>query len=667
MPSKPAENHAADRHDRPTRKLAAARGRWDADRIGELTVGFVIPFALVVYLALREGGYDEIVRSEVGIVVWWMILLGAIVAALPRRTDRRGWIALGLLTAFCAWTGLASIWSESAERSVVELARVASLLGLFAFALLTQGPGSLRRMVAAVGSAIAFVGLLSLTSRFQPGWFPANEVAEVLPTEQARLNYPLAYWNGVAELIAIGLPLLLWAASGARTIAARALATAVLPALLLTVYFTLSRGGALAAALAIVALLALHPRRLALVPPIALGATGGAILIAAASQRSDLSDALLNADAYAQGDEMTLITIAVCVLAGLAAAGLTAVARRRQLRVPTVSARAAGVGVAVVAVIAVAGFVVADGPSRASDNWTEFKQPVTPGDDAARFESASGSGRYQWWRSAVDANASAPVIGIGPGTFELWFARSESELSGPVQDAHSLYLETLGELGVVGLLLLLGFLGTVGAVALARSLRSRRRSDTAEAALVAAALAALVAFAVAAAIDFAWEMTVLAACFMLLAGVIVGPREPAGEGFRQPPLLARLGVSALALVAVAVIFVPMSGTAAVRESQAQVRAGELAAAVESAQRAADWLPFAASPHLQEGLVLELGGDLDGALDAARQATEAEPTDWRHWLLLSRVQSELGLDEEATRSYQESRSLNPRSPVFSESP
>ncbi|MEA2218426.1 MAG: hypothetical protein QOJ35_1052, partial [Solirubrobacteraceae bacterium] len=39
---------------------------------------WTLAFAVVFYLALSNGGYDTIVRSQVGVAVWWIVLLGAL-------------------------------------------------------------------------------------------------------------------------------------------------------------------------------------------------------------------------------------------------------------------------------------------------------------------------------------------------------------------------------------------------------------------------------------------------------------------------------------------------------------------------------------------------------------------------------------------------------------
>ena len=139
------------------------------------------------------------------------VLLGAVVGILPTaRISRAGWVALGLLSAFAVWTALGITWSESAERSAAEAARVAAYLGVFALALAAQGRDGLRRTANAVAAAIALIGVLALLSRLHPAWFPTNDAAQLLePDVGNRLSYPVNYWNGLAALLAMGIPLVL--------------------------------------------------------------------------------------------------------------------------------------------------------------------------------------------------------------------------------------------------------------------------------------------------------------------------------------------------------------------------------------------------------------------------------------------------------------------------
>jgi cytochrome c-type biogenesis protein CcmH/NrfG len=62
-------------------------------------------------------------------------------------------------------------------------------------------------------------------------------------------------------------------------------------------------------------------------------------------------------------------------------------------------------------------------------------------------------------------------------------------------------------------------------------------------------------------------------------------------------------------------------------------------------------------------VLELERRFPAAAAAAAQATRAEPTDWRTWLVRSRIDAERGAPAAALAAYRRARSLDPRSPVF----
>lgn len=657
------------------KRLSACSSGWGGGpevapetRLGNVLAGSAMPFVLVLYLSLEGGGYDAVVRSEVGIAVWWIVVVAALIGVLPLgRIVRPGWTALGMLIAFAAWTGLAAIWSESAERSIIELARVVTLLGIFALALATQGPGFLRRVAGSVAAAVAVVGVLSLASRLHPGWFPPTEVAESLPTEQARLSYPLTYWNAVATLIAMGGPLLLWTATAARSKVARALSVAVLPALALTVYYTLSRGGIAEAAVGAGVLLALHPRRLTLIPPVLLGGAGAAVLILFGSERSELADGLLTPTALDQGAAMFWIVLGVCLVVGLLAAAVQILEGRGSLSFPTVPRRLAlRATLAVVAVLLV-GAVATGVPGHLSDSWEQFKQPVTPGSDSGRFSSVSGSGRYQWWSAAVDAGESDPLKGIGPGTFEFWWARGDGGVPGFVRDAHSLYLESFGESGVPGGILITAFVFGIVGVGVARGLTWREEDE--RVAMVAAATAAAAAFAAAAAVDWSWEMTVLPVAFLLLGAGLLGQGATVPEELDEPPVAIPMWVPprpiliGLAVLSLAIISLPMLGEQAVRRSQDEVNQGRLIDALQSARSAEGLLPFAATPRLQEALVLELGGALPEAERAAEEAADKEPTNWRNWLILSRIETELGDNGPATDAYRQAKLLNPRSALF----
>src|SRR5215211_107181 len=151
------------------RRFGASLPRPDAPG----TAAWLVPAILIVYLGLNNGGYDLVERSEVGIAVWWIVAVGTAVGLLPTAGgSAAGRLMLGLLSAFAAWTALSLGWTESAERTAIELARTASYLGVFALALGIQGTGRWRQVLHGVATGAGIVAGIAILARLEPTWFP---------------------------------------------------------------------------------------------------------------------------------------------------------------------------------------------------------------------------------------------------------------------------------------------------------------------------------------------------------------------------------------------------------------------------------------------------------------------------------------------------------------
>ncbi|MFL5908425.1 MAG: hypothetical protein ACJ75Z_12620, partial [Solirubrobacterales bacterium] len=255
---------------------------------------------LIVYVALRAGGYDAIPRDEVGIIVWWALLLGVAVGALsveligiPAR------VVAFVFVALVAWTALALSWTPSAERTMTELARVVTYLGVFGLALAVQRGRRWRPLLFGVTTGIAVVAALAVLSRLHPQWFPANDVGRVLPGIQIerRLAYPLNYSSALGAFAAMGLPLLLASTAAARTFAGQLLAAAALPVAGLAFYLSSSGTATLVLVAGLVAFIVLTPDRLPKIATAGVGAAGTAILGYAVNQRAALDRGLPTPDA----------------------------------------------------------------------------------------------------------------------------------------------------------------------------------------------------------------------------------------------------------------------------------------------------------------------------------------------------------------------------------
>jgi O-antigen ligase len=632
---------------------------------------WLLPLALILYLSLNNGGYDIIERSEVGIIVWWIVLLGTLVGALPAAGGTPvGWLMFALLAVFVGWTALSLSWTESAERTATELARAATYLGVFALALALQGGGRWRYMLYGVTTGVVLVVGIAVLSRLEPTWFPDQQTARFLPGAQleGRLAYPLNYSSGLSALSALCLPLLLAASSSARTLPIRALSLAAMPVVGLALWFTGSSLSVPLAALGLVVFLGLAPDRLPKLASLLIAAGGGAILIAAAAGKEGLDRGLRTEAAQREGDDMLLIALAVIAGVAVVHVLLDIALRRRErpgwLRIPP---RAAAGALAVAVAAAVLAGLATGAPGELSERWDDFRSlnRTDPTEDPreAQILDVSSSGRYQYWEAAVDANRTEPLVGIGPGTFEFWWAR-EGSFAIFVRDAHSLYMEVLAELGIVGLVLILAFSVGVLGIGVARLVAAPPQLRLG----LAAAVAACCVFVAGAAVDWIWELAVLPATFLVLAAIcIAGGRgespsaapRPASTWHTSRDRLARAALAMVSLAALAVAAIPLAGTTALKDSQAEAREGDLESALAEARLAADIQPYAATPRLQEAVLLERRGDLDAASAAAREATESESTNWRTWLILSRLEAERDNAEAAVAAYREAAALNPR--------
>jgi hypothetical protein len=639
----------------------------------EAVSAWTLAGAIVLYLAVQGGGYDIVVRAQVGIVVWWIVLIGAASRLLPAaRLRRSAWGALALFGGFVAWTALASTWSLSSERSLQELSRVAGYLGILilAIAVHRDRKRAVRHTIHAVATAVVAVACLALASRLRPDLFPgARQTTAFLPGTESRLGWPLNYWNALAALTALGLPLLLAIATSARTLRAQAAGAAAIPIVALCGYLTFSRGGALAIAAALLAFFALSPER---IPKLATGlvtAAGSVALIAAVAHRSAIEQGLANSAVRHEGNTLLVSIVLVCVGVAIAQAGIGLAGRHgtppRWMVVPPARARRLLLAGATACVVIA---LLAGTPARISHAWQDFKNPSAATlhqYSIERFSTASGNGRYDYWKTAINATGGHTLGGSGPGTFQLlWLPRAP--YFSYVQNAHSLYFETLTEVGVVGVALLVAFLALVLGAVITLVARSRDEARVRAAGLAAA----LVAFLVAAGSDWVWQVAALPAAFLLLAGAVLAPQRVSAH---TAPVRAvasrwavRVGGAAVALVCIVATAVPLATATAVRKSQAAASSGHGAAALADARTATRLEPGAASPQIQLALVLELQGDVRDALTAAQRATGDEPANWTAWLVRSRLAAEAGHPRASLAAYRRARSLNPRSPLFAQS-
>jgi len=647
-------------------QIASGPGRGDGGSEAwrarlEESAALISPLLLLLGLALAGGGFGLSDRHAAGLAVWLIVVALLVLGAAGRALLARPFYwATGLIGALALLSALSSFWSGSIELSVTEADRLLVYLGVFIAAFLIAQTGQRReRFGEGIAIALIAIALLALASRLLPDLVSIAQASEA----RARLSYPLGYWNGDGVLFGIAMGMGLWLSRRAASPVLRLLAVASLPAVLLALYFTYSRGGLLAAAVACGCLIVLSHDRLWLLATFALGALGAVPALLATQGYNSLSENLDDPHIAAQGHKVLALLAAGSLLATLLFAGLGRLERRqgrftdralavsRNPRLLKAIALAAAV-LAIVAALAVGG--------RA---WDRFTSPdlQPPSSSASHITDFSGSGRNEFWRVAVDSFEENPVLGSGAGTYRFsWYLQRHN--SEPNTDAHSLYLQAFSELGIVGGLLLLALVGAVLWTGFAawRAARDPRRD------LYAALLGACLAFAVCSAIDWFWQIAVLGLVFFLAAGVLVAARcqqlthlRAAGNGHQDR---RRFGLSvvglAVAWIAMLALVGPLLVDREIDASNSAVEEGNLASAVSHAENARKIEPWATSPYKQLGLLAEREGNYPLAVDRLDQAIDREEDNWLLYYLRARVHNLAGEDAAAQADLSEARRLNP---------
>src|SRR5215208_3623337 len=216
--------------------------------------------ALIVALGFDEGGYAP--SSWVWAAALLVVVAVVLVRGLPTRPAPLELAFLGALAGLLVWSLLSAWWSLDPTGSILEAQRLLLYL--------------------ATAAALCVAGLADVLVGGDPvGAFTPD------PGSEDRLAEPVGYANGLAVIAAMGALLsfgLAIAAAGAVRIAF----LAAIPFFVLTLYLTYSRGGWLALAAGLVAMLALRlpalDRRVAI--PLAAGVALAAVVAVVAVARA---------------------------------------------------------------------------------------------------------------------------------------------------------------------------------------------------------------------------------------------------------------------------------------------------------------------------------------------------------------------------------------------
>jgi O-antigen ligase len=600
--------------------------------------------ALVAGFTAADGGYFPTSWGWAAVLLCWAGALALVLTSPSRLTALEAGTVLALF-AYTAWTAASIAWSDDPEQSVLDVERrLVYVVGLLAVLLLVR-----RRTVAPLlgGALVAISGIsaYALSTRLF-----SSRGAGVESVALNRLAEPIGYWNGLAVFAVMGILLALGFATRARRAATRGCAAAGVPLLATTLYFTYSRGGWLALAVGLFAVIAMDTRRLQQVTAMLVLALPSAAAVWLASQSHALTSLTSPYATMRHDGRILMLELALLCLvsAGLAIALEIAEANVRVKR-------PVRIGYAVALVLActvLVGGLLAHygGPLEAArDAYHSFEGPPksakTTGDFNTRLFSLSSNGRLEQWRAAWRDYQAHRWLGSGSGSFESYWLQHRTT-GFKVRDAHSLYLETLAELGPLGLGLLLVAL----LLPLAAAVRARHRR------LVPAACAAYVAFLIHAGVDWDWELAAVSLTGLLVAGsLLVAARGRArafalGVPVRGVLVAALIGVAAFSVVG-------LVGNRALASSTNAVDNANWARAERKAHTAIRWAPWSAAAWQNLGDA-QLGlGKRAEAIRSLRRAARKNPRGWSIWYDLAVASS----GAERRRAFLRAEALNPLSP------
>ena len=584
-------------------------------------------FLILSAVAAANGGYDP---PSWGLVAAPLLMVAGIALALRSQIvmSRPELTMLALVTGLAGLMAVSALWSGddgasfmAAERALVYVAGLAAVFGL----VRSDAVGALLAGCLAAATATVMNGLVGL---IEPSTVAVHGIAQT-----GRMAAPIGYWNGLALVAAIGILLGLGLAARSATSAARIAAIAPLPVLGVGLYLTFSRGGWLVLAVGLVAMIALETRRwqLALVVASTAPALALDVLVTAKSPAlTHVGSAL--APATTQGHRLGLMIAAtVPVMAAAALATLWVE------RVWTPSRRVSRITQVLVLVAALAGVaapvVIYGSPQAVAQNlYGQFDARPPGGFRSAhgqagrslndRLFNLSGNSRVELWSAAWSDWRAHMVLGSGSGTYERWWlAHRPGTLK--VQNAHSLYLETLAELGPVGLLVLLAGIGTPLWIAV-----RRRRSP-----LVAVAGAAYLAYLVHAAADWDFQLPGVTLFGLACGAAVLVAARP--ERQRGVAAWVRWTVAGAAAFLVIVALVGLRGNLALSRSTQAASAQNWTAAAADARTAETWQPWSGAPWIALGEADLGGGRYAAAAAAFGHAARITPDDWQAWFGLAR--------------------------------
>jgi tetratricopeptide (TPR) repeat protein len=657
----------------------------DALRERPATVPALGAVALFVIWAGNDVGYPLTHWAPGGLIL--LALLAMTLSSVRLRLAEvpiAVRVALGCLALYTALSYLSILWAQVPGDAWEGANR--TLLYLLVFALFALWPQ--RGTTAALLLCAWMLAMIALAVFVMLHVDSSAHPAALF--SEGRLKYPGDYENAAAAAWCMVLwPALLlstyrgipWALRGVLAGGAVLLADLAL--------LSQSRGSLAATVVMLILVFAILPGRvrtfLVLVPvAIGIGVTAPTVL--------HVGDRLLHGGNVKSAlHATTAAAFAAAVVVGLVVALAAAVERRELFSEPSLALMRKGVAaIAVAGLVAVlaGGWVAAGNPiTRVEHAWHTFKGGYSADNaNVNRLVSGLGSGRYDFYRVALDEFKSHPILGIGADNFRQQYLARGHEEETP-HYPHSVEIRTLSQTGLVGALLALIGLGAAllaGGRAAVSSIA--RRSDPLAAAVAAAALAGFAYWVVHGSFDWFWEFAGLGAPAFALLGltcslgrdrVLAATGDVAMAGApatalldrRSPrgPMRRRLLTAGLALVALAAAASLITPWLSQLHVQTAARIWPTAPrkAYSDLNDAARLNPLSDEPYVLAGSIALRFGDLARADHEFSLALKRDPGDAYATLERGAIASARGEQAQALRLLERTARLSPHDELIHE--
>ncbi len=566
-----------------------------------------------------------------------LVLAGALFAT---RSPPEGLIALVPLALLAAWVAASISWSAEPDRSWDYANRT---LVYLAFALVGAFLGAdPRRLLYGFSILLGAVCVWSLAGKVLPWLY--EDYGRI-----ARLRGPVGYWNALALLGDIALPIGLCLAARLRWAG-----TLLVYGWIVVIGLTYSRGGVLVAIVVVALWMWLsHAWIESLSTIVAAGLPAAGALAVAFALPGITSDGQTH-DARVHAGIVFGVVLAVDALiaVGLSRYELPAVTATRRIALALLA-------VAIAASVAV-------GAAHAHSWWSSLTSSSGPEltNSPGRLASSGSNFRWSWWQQAWKGFEKTPLKGTGAGSFEVTNLRYRTANLDQTIEPHSLPLQFLTETGVIGLVL---FLGSVGWLVV----RGQRRPGP----QLALALA-LPAYFLHGLLDVDWDFASVSAPVFLIAGALVV--RPSGRP--RPRAFTVLTASGLLLAVGFSLLVVWLGARYANQASAAVGVND-AHALTLAKRARQLNPLSLDPLYQAAAAeVDMGFAIRRAKKAGwlaryravnelaygylTKATEVQPSSADAWFQLGFFQlTTRDCPRAAYTAFNHATTLDPKNPLY----